>query len=417
MNNKDKQVERHIQELNKHNRKKKLRDLRRKTSQRNEVKKPRLKKISTATWDDWDDLDEMAMESFVPIQSQSERERRKQIEKMVSNNESVGDEKASVGKSSGGKSQGENQPSQGLVVEAGSGMCRVDLDEELLLCEIRGNIKDTQTGYVNVVAVGDRVTVRQNGGGRGIVEEILPRRSVLSRPYSPDQGVITDLKQIIAANVETLLIVASWREPYIWPALIDRYLITAQRNHIDPIVCVNKTDLIEDQSDFDAMVEIYSSLGNSVIKSSVVTGEGIDKLRDIFKDSVVALAGLSGVGKSSLLNAVQPSMEIKTGHVSERGLFTGQGRHTTTHTRLWKLDHGGVVIDTPGVRSFGLAGIQPSELAGWYPEMVPHLDKCRYSNCTHINEPNCGVKEALESGSITGLRYKNYRQLFEELSS
>ena len=244
MNNKDKQVERHIQELNKHNRKKKLRDLRRKTSQRNEVKKPRLKKISTATWDDWDDLDEMAMESFVPIQSQSERERRKQIEKMVSNNESVGDEKASVGKSSGGKSQGENQPSQGLVVDAGSGMCRVDLDEELLLCEIRGNIKDTQTGYVNVVAVGDRVTVRQNGGGRGIVEEILPRRSVLSRPYSPDQGVITDLKQIIAANVETLLIVASWREPYIWPASIDRYLITSQRNHIDPIVCVNKTDLI-----------------------------------------------------------------------------------------------------------------------------------------------------------------------------
>jgi len=148
----------------------------------------------------------------------------------------------------------------------------------------------------------------------------------------------------------------------------------------------------------------------------MVTGEGIDELNGLLTSDVTVLAGLSGVGKSSLLVAVQPDLDLKVGQVSEHGLFTGQGRHTTTQSSLWKLENGGIVIDTPGVRTFGVAGIPPTELANWYPELIAFADQCRYRNCTHINEPDCAIQAAVEEGSISQLRYKNYIQIFKELA-
>jgi ribosome biogenesis GTPase len=297
-------------------------------------------------------------------------------------------------------------------------MCRVDLDDEIILCDIRGNVKDAVTGYVNPIAVGDQVLVSTNGSDRGIIEAVLPRRSVLARPYSPDQGkVLDDLYQIVVANVDRLLIVASWREPYIWPALIDRYLIAAQRNQIEPVICINKIDLVDDQAELEDTLAPYRQLGLQLILTSAITKAGIDELRELLSDGTSVLAGLSGVGKSTLLTKVQPSLDLKTGNVSEHGLFTGQGRHTTTQSNLWKLDNGGVVIDTPGVRTFGLAGIAPADLASWYPEIVSFAGKCRYGNCTHTNEPNCAVQAAVHDGSISKLRYKNYTQILEELSA
>jgi ribosome biogenesis GTPase len=302
------------------------------------------------------------------------------------------------------------------VIEASSGTCRVDYHGVTLLCELRGNLKEAQTGFVNPVAVGDWVLVSKNSAERGLVEAVLPRHSLLSRPYSPDEGVfLEDLHQILAANVDRLLIVASWREPYLWPALIDRYLIAAQRNRIEAVVCINKIDLIEDQGAFDDFFEVYRRLGQEMILTSVVTRQGIDALEVLLKRGTTVLAGVSGVGKSSLLTEVQPNLNLKTGRVSERGLFTGQGRHTTTQSSLIRLDNGGIVIDTPGVRSFGIAGITLKALADWYPEMAPHLPNCRFRDCLHISEPDCAVLEGVKHGKISRLRYKNYTQLLDEL--
>ena len=413
--NKNKIVQKHIKGMQKHARKQQLRAARQKSGIRTNIKKPRLKKISPNNWDDWDEIDEL--DTYQPILSKYEQERRREIEKTIQQGTSkVSPESPDSEKL--GSSSISNASSPALVVEAGSGLCRVDQNGEIILCDIRGNVKDAVTRYVNPVPVGDRVLISKNGSSRGVVETVLPRHSVLARPYSPNQGkILDDLHQIVVANVDRLLIVTSWREPYIWPALIDRYLIASQRNKIEPVICINKVDLIEDQEAFDETIHPYKELGYSLILTSTVSGVGINQLRALLRDSTTVLVGLSGVGKSSLLRAVQPSLQLKVGTVSKHGLFTGQGRHTTTQSNLIKLDNGGVVIDTPGVRTFGLAGIGPSDLSSWYPEMVKVDRHCRYGNCTHTNEPNCAVRSAVSAGSISDLRYKNYTQILEELSA
>jgi len=411
MNDKNDSVQKYIQGMQKHTRKQQLRDARRKSRPRTPEKKPRFKKVSIH---DWDDLDEMAFDTYEPILSQGENERRKEIEKAIQRG-SNGNTSEIPDTDVMGSNPNSGSGISALVIETSSGMCRVEHDGETILCSVRGSLKNQETGYTNVVAVGDQVLISRNGD-QGVVEAVFPRRSVLARPYSPDQGVVTDLQQIVVANVDRLLIIASWREPYIWPALIDRYLITAQRNHLTAIICINKVDLIEDQTEFEATVAPYQALGHRLIKTSAVNSVGIDELRRLLSDGTSVLAGLSGVGKSSLLTAVQPSLDLKIGQVSEQGLFTGQGRHTTTQSRLWKLEGGGVVIDTPGVRTFGVAGIPPSQLAEWYPEMVKLAGQCRFSNCTHINEPDCAIQAAVTDGSISELRYKNYAQIIDELT-
>jgi ribosome biogenesis GTPase len=418
MDNKQKQVEKHIKGMQKHNRKQNLRAARRKNCSRNRDRKPRQKKISPTNWDHWDDLDEVTIDTFEPIVSHNSRERRREISKQAIADDSSSDTRQVADPNRVSYPRESSDTTQGLVIEAVSGMCRVDLNDDILLCDIRGNVKDAQTGYINAVAVGDRVIITKNGFGGGVVEAVLPRRSVLSRPYSPDVGkTIEDLEQIVVANVDRLLIVASWREPFVWPGIIDRYLIAAQRNNIETAICINKTDLVEDQVEFNAIIKVYQELGYPLILTSAVSKAGIDELKALLKDCITALAGLSGVGKSTLLTAVQPSLNLKTGQVSEHGLFTGQGRHTTTQSSLLKLDMGGVVVDTPGVRSFAVAGINPLDLAGWYPEMLPYINDCRFGNCTHINEPGCGILTAIQNGNISQLRYKNYTQIFEELST
>ena len=415
MNDKHNIVERYIKGSEKHTRKQKLRDARRKLGNKNQGKKPRQKKLNPV---DRDDFDEIIFETYEAIMPKGEQERRREIEKQAFKGaEKQGSEKDP---SANGVDSALNvlNGTQGLVIETGSGMCRVDIYGKTLLCDIRGNVKDAATGYINPVAVGDQVMISRNGTERGMVEAVLPRRSVMARPYSPDAGKVIDgLEQIMVANVDRLLIVAAWREPYIWPALIDRYLIAAQRNQIEAVICINKIDLIEDQSEFDATVAAYNELGYKLLLTSTVHGDGLNELRELLKDNTTALAGLSGVGKSSLLTAIQPGLNLKVGNVSEKGLFAGQGRHTTTQSSLWKLDHGGIVIDTPGVRMFALAGIAPADLASWYPDFSDYAQYCNFGDCTHLNEPNCGVQQAVENGEISAIRYKNYTQIFDELSS
>jgi ribosome biogenesis GTPase len=303
---------------------------------------------------------------------------------------------------------GETRNQRGIVVEVSSGLCRVDLGGRSLVCSVRGSLSAEETGYTNVVAVGDEVTVSENESGQGVVEAVLPRRSVLARP-----DVFYDhLQQVIVANVDQLLIVASWRDPAIWLELVDRYLIAAERCGLLPIICVNKIDLAEDMAACRTTFQPYLDLGYRVIFTCALTGEGVGRLRKLLRGRTTVLAGLSGVGKSSLLSAVQPGLQLRIGEVSE---YSGQGRHTTAQVVLHRLEVGGFVVDTPGIREFGLSGLRRGELARFYPEMTAAAGGCRFGDCAHIHEPGCAVKAAVQQGRVSATRYDSYEKIYHTL--
>jgi len=297
----------------------------------------------------------------------------------------------------------------GTVVEVSSGLCRVHALGSELLCGLRGSLGASDTGFTNVVAVGDQVVVETGGNaGQGVIAVVLPRRSMLLRPDVSRPL----LQQVIVANADQLLIVTSWREPAVWLELIDRYLITAERNHLDALICVNKTDLADNVAACRAEMRPYLELGHRVLFTSALHGEGVEELRALLRDRTTVLAGLSGVGKSTLLQAVQPGLMLRTGETSAR---RHEGRHTTTQVNMLRLEMGGFVVDTPGIREFGLTRLRRRELAQHYPEIVALASSCRFADCTHGADPGCAVRSAAEAGALASSRYANYRKIREDL--
>jgi ribosome biogenesis GTPase len=296
-----------------------------------------------------------------------------------------------------------------VVLEVSSNLCRVDLAGQSLLCRLRGALSAQETGFTNVIAVGDRVIVQENSPGHGVVEQVLPRRSVLARP----DVFRSHLRQVIVANADQLLIVAAWRNPLIWLELIDRYLIAAERHNLIPLICVNKVDLAADQAECQILLQPYQTLGYQVLFTSARTHSGLDLLREAMRGRVTALAGLSGVGKSSLLNAIQPGLHLRTGAISDG---SGNGQHTTTQVSLLPLAMGGFVADTPGIREFGLSGLSQSELIAFYPDLTTYAHLCRFANCSHQHEPDCAVKAAVTAQKIAPIRYDNYLKIYHSLA-
>jgi ribosome biogenesis GTPase len=207
------------------------------------------------------------------------------------------------------------------------------------------------------------------------------------------------------------VVVSSVQDPYLKPGLIDRYLITAERHGIQAVVCLNKIDLAE-PDDWQEVEEAYRGAGYPVLPCSAASGQGLDALRDILRDRVSVLSGQSGVGKSSLLNALDPALDLTVGDVARQ---TRKGRHTTTHSRLIPLCFGGYVADTPGIKEFTLWRMEGSEVGALYPDIRVWAPKCRFSNCTHTHEPDCAVEAAVEQGEISPLRYRTYLQVMETL--
>lgn len=290
----------------------------------------------------------------------------------------------------------------GIVVRVGQNAFHVQLNQQRIICRMGMSRRD---GMQPVV--GDRVQIRSSGDGTGALHHILPRRTQLTRPEVGLPGQF----QVVVANADQVLIVASWRQPAIWFELIDRYLIAAERGGLRPVVCINKLDLAE-ATECHAALKPYVAVGYTVVFTSAVTGLGLEGLRQVLRAQVTVLAGLSGVGKSSLLRGLLPDLDLRVDAVSRH---SGEGRHTTTQAQLIVLPDGGAVVDTPGIRELGLADLRRAELAGCYPEFAAVANGCRFANCIHSGEPDCAVAAAAGGAAVSTQRYTNYLKILGTL--
>jgi ribosome biogenesis GTPase len=264
-------------------------------------------------------------------------------------------------------------------------------------CAVRRLLKSLSTDERNIVTTGDRVWFRPAHGEEGLIERVEPRHGLLTRASRGREHVIV-------ANVDQVVLVMSLVEPDLKPHLIDRYLASAAQGGIEPILCLNKADLI-DPIPYQPLIGLYNQLGIRTLLTSAVTGVGVGELRQRLVGRQTVFAGQSGVGKSSLLNAIQPGLGLVVGDVSERNQ---KGRHTTTTAELLRLDFGGWVVDTPGLRQFQLWDIRPEEVEGFFIEFHPFVPLCGYPDCTHTHEERCAVKRAVKRGQISASRYTSY---------
>ncbi len=309
---------------------------------------------------------------------------------------------------------GERRPAEdaetrrGLVVSLASGACRVESGDRLYRCVLPSRLALDQRSEV---AVGDEVDFVEHGEGHRL-EEVRPRRTVLSRPDPQNPR----RERLIAANVDVVSIVVSMRSPALRPSLVDRYLIAVERGGAEPLLVVNKVDLVspEDLDEELRVLAAYRDMGIGVHLCSALTGAGIDELRAVLAGRVAVFVGHSGVGKSSILNAVSPHADAETGEVSRRH---ARGRHTTTRSRLYRLDGDIRLIDTPGIRELGLWRLGPEDLRLYFPELAEVAVGCKFNDCSHVHEPACAVRDAVDEGSLPEARYATYRRILESLEA
>ncbi|MCK4857028.1 MAG: ribosome small subunit-dependent GTPase A [candidate division Zixibacteria bacterium] len=295
----------------------------------------------------------------------------------------------------------------GRVIRARGRLFTVLAEGREYQCEVLKKAKREER--VTPVAVGDLVDFNFNSPGPGGIEKVHPRTTKFSRPRVGLEAAAVE--QVIAANIDQMVVVVSVAQPQFRRYLIDRFAVAAAKGGLKPALVVNKIDL-NHSLDLKRIRQIYESIAIPVIFSSCKTEIGVDKLREQLRDHESILVGHSGVGKSSLLNLLQPGLALKTRRISAA---SGKGKHATTAVELYPLDFGGYVVDTPGLKILGLWELEAEELQYHFPEFQPYLGKCRFSRCSHTHEPECAVKQAVNEGEICEERYQSYVRMYNDL--
>lgn len=289
----------------------------------------------------------------------------------------------------------------------------VDFEGKIYLCSLKGLLKKDSTQTKNLIAVGDWVRFSPSSEKEGIISQVEMRTSFLSR-----SDISGKKQQLIAVNIDQVIISACIDNPPLKPPLIDRYLIAAEKGKMHPVIVINKLDLLDAAHEstklyYQEFLAAYEKLGYPILSVSTKTGIGIEALRELLHNKTSVFSGQSGVGKSSLLNACF-QLTLKTGHLAQK---TFKGTHTTTTAELLSLPGGGYCVDTPGIRSFGLWELTKEEVTNHFLDLQAFAANCKYSDCVHDQEPNCAVLQALEKGEISPLRYQSYRSLLAEINS
>ncbi|MBN1430822.1 MAG: ribosome small subunit-dependent GTPase A [Anaerolineae bacterium] len=311
---------------------------------------------------------------------------------------------------------------KGLVLKAQSGFFTVETERGLIVSKVRGILLKERKN-TDPVAIGDRVIIslveiQENDivSVEGVIEEVEPRIRAFTR-QAPSPGGRTsteqiDREQVIIANPDQIVFVFACAEPEPSFRMLDRFLVIAEHAEIPILICATKVDLVKKSSEVLELFGLYNDFGYPVIFTSTVTGKGIEELHEALAGKISALTGPSGAGKTSLLNAIHPGLGLAVKSISQA---TGEGRHTTVAPQLFPLGDGGYVADTPGVRAIGLYNIEPSELDGYFRDILIFIDQCRFKNCRHENEPGCAVLAAVEAGDIYYDRYESFLKLRAEV--
>ncbi|TGY03634.1 ribosome small subunit-dependent GTPase A [Muribaculum sp. NM65_B17] len=299
----------------------------------------------------------------------------------------------------------------GLVIKNTGSWYVVHTDNgEDVNCKIKGNFRLKGIRTTNPVAVGDRVTISVNPDGNAFITAIQPRKNYIIRRASN----LSKESHIIAANLDCAFLVVTLAHPVTSTTFIDRFLATAEAYRVPAVLLINKVDLLTDDDDkeyCEAVASLYRTIGYDVLEISALTGEGMTELRERLKDKISLFSGNSGVGKSTIINALLPDLELRTGSISD---MHDTGMHTTTFSEMFPLPEGGWIIDTPGIKGFGTIDFDKHEIAHFFPEIFKISAECKYGDCTHTHEPGCAVLKALDQHYISQSRYASYLSILDD---
>ena len=296
---------------------------------------------------------------------------------------------------------------EGIVISSTGSWYEVSTASGMLTCRIRGRLRLKGIRSTNPVVVGDRVMVEPDGDSSAIVE-ILPRHNYVIRRASN----LSKESHIIAANIDRALLIVTLHSPATAREFVDRFLVTCEAYRVPVTIVLGKADMLvgEYEAEAEEFEAIYGDAGYDIIRLSSTTGEGIEQIRELLRGRTTLVAGNSGVGKSTLVGHIDPTLDIRTGEISESH---HKGKHTTTFSTMYPIE-GGYIIDTPGIKGFGLIDIEGRELCRYFPEMMRLAPDCRFYNCTHTHEPGCAVREAVEQGFVAWSRYESYLKILDE---
>ena len=277
------------------------------------------------------------------------------------------------------------------------------------VCTVRGKLRIKESDTTNPISVGDLVEVLVSDSGEGVIEKVYERKNYIIRKSTN----LSKQSHIIASNLDMVVLIVTIEMPELKSAFVDRFLATCEAYRVPVTIVVNKFDLYTDKSIYKAQefIDKYRSIGYCVLDISAKSLMNVSKIKEICKDKITLFSGQSGTGKSTLINALNPSLSTRIGEISD---YHKQGKHTTTYYEMFPLTGGGFIIDTPGIKGFGLIDIEKEELSHYFREMLPPVEMCKFKPCTHTHEPDCAIKQAVEEGKIYFERYESYLSMLEE---